>query len=164
VLAGACRYRGNGRVLCVDPFDGSGEDYSKPFYDAILTRLAVTQQDRFLQNTRDAGVDRWIEARPGTARDVSRSWSTPIDMLFLDGDHSVAGMRLAYESFAPYLVDGGILAVHNSSDRVYEVGHEGARRLVLETVRMPEYSDIRLVGSTTLATRRSGGGAARPRP
>ena len=154
VMGAACRKRGNGKLYCVDPFDGSGDGYSKPFYDAIRDRLTRPQLDLFCQNLHDAGVSAWIEVREGTAESVGADWSLPIDMLFLDGDHSVRGMRSAYDKFSPSLKVGGVLAVHNSASRDdYEENHDGGRRLVLDTVRGPKFAGERCVGTTTFATK-----------
>jgi predicted O-methyltransferase YrrM len=73
-----------------------------------------------------------------------------VDLLLLDGDQSRLGARAAYESWAPFLKPGGIIAVHNTEPRVYAPDHDGNRRLALEEVVPPRYTDVRLVGATTL--------------
>ena len=37
----------------------------------------------------------------------------PIDVLFIDGDHSCEGMLQDYKDYAPLVKDGGIIAVHD---------------------------------------------------
>lgn len=37
----------------------------------------------------------------------------PIDVLFIDGDHSMAGMLLDYHQYSPLVRSGGIIAVHD---------------------------------------------------
>jgi predicted O-methyltransferase YrrM len=39
--------------------------------------------------------------------------SRPIDFLFIDGDHSLQGVRLDYEFFAPLVRPGGLIALHD---------------------------------------------------
>lgn len=79
--------------------------------------------------------------------------SQPIDLLFLDGDQSPEGARIAYESFAPSVKKGGIIAVHNSADRDYDEGHDGYYRLVAESIQEPAFGNIYKVESTTFASK-----------
>jgi predicted O-methyltransferase YrrM len=151
LLAGARKTAGSGRVHCVDPFDASGDDFSVPFYRAIADSLQAPLRQCFEENVRHADLSAWVEVHQGTAETIGENWNEPIDMLFLDGDHSPEGARSAYESWAPHLKMGGLIAVCNSADRKYEETHDGSRRLVVETVHPPQYADVGCVGSTTFA-------------
>jgi hypothetical protein len=136
---------------CIDPFDASGDLPSVSSYDAIARQSVLTLRQRFDAYVQRAGLTDWIVVHESTVEKVAANWTSPIDMLFLDGDQSPAGARSAYDAFAPFLKAGGVLAVHNSGDAAYAPGHDGSRRLVVETVRAPEYCDIRCVDSTTFA-------------
>jgi predicted O-methyltransferase YrrM len=152
LLAGARKLRGFGRVHCVDPFDCSGDDFSVPHYKRLLAEAGGGRlRAYFEQNIRLAGLEDWIEVHEGHAEHVARSWATPIDMLALGGDQSPAGARAAYESWSPFLKPGGIIAIHNSSPREYAATHDGNRRIVVEEIVPPMYTDIRLVVHTTVA-------------
>jgi len=151
VLAGARKLRGSGKVHCVDPFDGSGDKFSVPFYSAIASETPLTLRERFEASMRYAGLTGWVVVHQGTAEAISSGWTQPIDMLFLDGDQTPQGARSAYERFVPFLKRGGVVALHNSSEREYAVGHDGYRRLVIEEFHAPVYSDIYCVESTTFA-------------
>ncbi len=151
LLAGARKLRGSGKVHCVDPFNASGDAVSVPFYRAIVGAQQESQRQRFDQNIHRAGLTQWVQVHQDTAETIGASWSEPIDMLFLDGDQSPKGVRAAYEQWSPWLKVGGILAVHNSSERIYAEGHDGHHRLVVETVRPPQYADIVSVETTTFA-------------
>ncbi len=52
ILAGARKLKGSGRVHCVDPFDGSGDSFSVPYYQEIIAGCvdgsARKQFDRYL--------------------------------------------------------------------------------------------------------------------
>ena len=37
----------------------------------------------------------------------------PVDVLFIDGDHTYAGIRSDYEMYGPLVRDGGIVAFHD---------------------------------------------------
>jgi predicted O-methyltransferase YrrM len=155
VLGGARKLRGSGRVHCVDPFDGSGDHFSLPAYRAISRDSPLTLRERFEASLRHAGLTSWMVVHQGTAEAISSTWTQPIDMLFLDADQSPQGARSAYERFVPFLKPNGVLALHNSSEREYAVGHDGYRRLVMEELRAPRYFDIYSVESTTFATKTS---------
>ncbi len=151
VMAGARKLKGSGEVHCVDPFDGSGDEFSVPVYRGIISGLPGTLRERFHANALAAGVDSWLQVHQATAENASLVWSTPIDMLFLDGDQSPSGVYSAYSSWKSFIKIGGIVAVHNSAPRKYEPSHEGHRLLVLNTIKPPQYDRVALIDSTTFA-------------
>jgi predicted O-methyltransferase YrrM len=157
LLAGARKLRRSGRVHCVDPFDSSGDSFSVPVYQQILSGDTRSQRKRFDDNLAGAGVSAYVDVHQGTAESVAAAWTRPIDMLFLDGDQSPKGARSAYDVWAPFLKVGGTIALHNSSDRRYDEGHDGYRRVVVESLVAPHYSDVECVGTTTFA-RKTGAG------
>ena len=154
LLAGARRLRGSGRVHCVDPFDGSGDPYSAPFYRAIAEADDTPLRRRFDDNVRR--LNRSIVVHEGTAESVGRGWTEPVDLLFLDGDHSPKGARAAFERWAPFLKVGGMIVLPNSSDREYEEEHDGHRRLVVESLLPPQFTRLYCVTTTTFARRGTG--------
>jgi MMP 1-O-methyltransferase len=153
VLAGMRKLQGSGKVHCIDPFDASGDSHSVPIYQEIVSRSRTSQRENFDEYMRRAGVTDWVEVYQGTAESVAATWTEKVDMLFLDGDQSPVGVRSAYERWSPFLKAGGIIAVHNSADRVYQPEHDGSRLLVLETIRAPDYKNIYRIDSTTFATK-----------
>ena len=150
VMAGARKLRGSGIVHCVDPFDGSGDPVSLMHYNAILTAFGGRPlQELFQENIDDAGLTEWVQAHRGTAEEVASGWSTPIDLLYLDGDQSPDGARASYEAWTPWLKRNGIIALHNSNPREYEPEHDGYYRLAVEEVHPPGFSNRFVVGSIT---------------
>jgi predicted O-methyltransferase YrrM len=151
-LAGARKLRGAGKVHSVDPFDGSGDSFSVPHYDAIITAFgARPPREHFERNIRAAALSDWVEVHLGKAQEVATGWAQPIDLLILDGDQSPAGVRAAYEGWAPWLKQDGIIALHNSDPHEYAPDHGGHYQLATEEIRPPEYVDRYLVGSFTFA-------------
>jgi len=53
-----------------------------------------------------------------------RSWEEPIDLLFVDGDHLEAGVRLDWERWHAHVRPGGCVAFHDS-----RLGRPGGRGL-----------------------------------
>jgi predicted O-methyltransferase YrrM len=151
LLAGARKLRGSGEVHCIDPFDASGEDFSAPVYRAISNTLPLSLRQQFERNIKQAGVAEWVTIHQGRASEIAQSWIQQIDMLFLDGDQSCHGVCAAYDSWAPFLRAGGLIAIHNSDPRPYHEGHDGHRRLVEEIIQSPKYDEVWYVGTTTFA-------------
>jgi predicted O-methyltransferase YrrM len=99
LLAGPRKIRNSGKVHAVDPFDCFGDSYSVGVYRDILIAVGGgLLRDYFHSNIRHAGLSDWVEVHQGRAREIAATWSTPVDLLFLDGDQSQAGAREAYES------------------------------------------------------------------
>jgi predicted O-methyltransferase YrrM len=48
------------------------------------------------------------------SHEAAVSWSTPIDFLFIDGDHSWAGINRDWCDWSRHVVPGGAVALHDS--------------------------------------------------
>jgi predicted O-methyltransferase YrrM len=151
VMAGARKERGSGRVHCIDPFDASGDAFSVPAYRAVADADLRPLRERFQANIARAGLTDWVEVHQGTAASVAAGWAEPIDMLFLDGDQSPDGARQAYDAWVRFLKAGGIIALHNSTERTYAAGHDGMHLLAVHRLRPPQYRDVFCAGTTTFA-------------
>ncbi|MFZ4639964.1 MAG: class I SAM-dependent methyltransferase [Nodosilinea sp.] len=151
LLAGARKLRGSGKVHCVDPFDASGDPFSVPYYQRVARRRKMALIDWFKENMRWCGLTDWVEIHQGTALEVRPAWTLPLDMLCLDGDQSPLGARATYEAFIPFLKTGGVITLKNTSDRDYDEGHDGNRRIAVETIVEPQYTDILYVDDMTFA-------------
>jgi hypothetical protein len=83
--------------------------------------------DDFQSALRNAGVLNAVEAHRLSSREAALDWNRPIRFLWIDGDHTYAGAKLDFELFSPYLVDGAIVALH---DTLHEF--EGPIRVFVE--------------------------------
>jgi predicted O-methyltransferase YrrM len=150
LLAGPRKVRSSGRVHCVDPFDCSGDAFSVPVYHELLAAVGGgSLRKHFEKNIGRAGLDEWVEVHQGDASEIAAAWTTPVDLLVLDGDQSRRGARAAYESWSPFLKPGGVIVVHNTEPRVYAADHDGNRLLALEEILPPRYTSVCLIGATT---------------
>jgi hypothetical protein len=152
LLAGARRVKGSGRLHCVDQFVASGDEFSMPIYQKIAKSLPQTLKECFDANVRAASLTDWISVHVQSALDAATHWTTPIDMLVLDADHSPQGARDIFLAWERFLPPGGILAVSNSAD-LRAPGHDGSLRVVQEFLRPPAYTAVRLVDMTTFAVK-----------
>ncbi len=151
VMAGVRKMIGNGIVHVIDPFDASGDTFSVPFYKLITNKINQSILDEFQENISQLKLQDYIQVHKGTAESIIHNWDTPIDFLILDGDQSPAGARSAYDLWFPFLKTGGYLCLHNSGDRVYLPGHDGHRRIFLEAVHSPAFSNIHTEKKTSFA-------------
>ena len=117
-------------------------------------------------------VDRAVRARGGpTVRwHVDRSevvggrWSAPVDLVFIDGDHSPATCRLDWELFSRWVTPGGVVVFHDArhgkpggEGLPGDGGLPGPTALVDELFRAPGAVDgwqIRAELHTTVAVER----------
>ena len=94
-----------------------------------------------------------VDVRPGFSHDHAPAFREPIDLLFLDGDHSFDAVQRDYRDWAPKVRPGGFLVLH---DVVHPV-HEGPRRVVDELLKHePFWVDHRYVDSMFVARKATG--------
>jgi hypothetical protein len=60
----------------------------------------------------------------GYSYDVAPTWSAPIDLLFIDGDHLEAGVQRDWDDWHGFIAPGGHVLFHDARD-----GREGGRGL-----------------------------------
>lgn len=136
------------RLCCIDPFDASGDGESAPTYGQRAGAVGGGLRRAFEQNLQAVGVQDMVDVRQGLSHEHAAQWREPIDLLFLDGDHSYDAVRRDFADWAPKIRPGGYLVMH---DVVHEV-HEGPRRVVDELVRTdPSWVDGRCVDSMFMA-------------
>ena len=80
----------------VDPRTGRLD--TLPFFRATLAGL---------------GLDDDVIAIVGRSAEVARLWRAPLGMLFIDGGHTEAAAQADYAGWAPRVVPGGALAIHD---------------------------------------------------
>jgi Methyltransferase domain len=76
-------------------------------------------------------VDRAVRGRGGPtlrwhverSEETGRRWSAPVDLVFVDGDHSPETCRLDWELFSPWVTPGGVVVFHDA--RQGKPGGEG---------------------------------------
>jgi methyltransferase family protein len=121
VLAHASRAAGRERVVAIDPFNGGASS-------------------AFRENVARAGVAGHVEPVVARSNDVAAGWTTPVRLVWIDGNHSFEQARDDLRNWAPHVVPGGIVAFHDT----YQ--WDGVRRVVDEqALRSPDLVLIGLV-------------------
>ena len=89
----------DGTLFAVDPFPAG--------------RLGFSLQQRIAHHE-VAGIENgrvtWVRA---TGADAARD-HTPVDFVFIDGDHSEQGLLADWNAWSPLVASGGIVALHDS--------------------------------------------------
>jgi MMP 1-O-methyltransferase len=138
-LAHGARDRGL-RVLAVDPHVNSREDPHARTLEA------------FQENLTRAGVLEVVDQLVMTSAEAVRLVTAPVELLFVDGDHSVEGARRDAELWLPRVMTGGTVLFHD----VASSGYAGPRRVFQRAIcRSPAYHRVRRVGSMGIAERTS---------
>jgi predicted O-methyltransferase YrrM len=100
----------------IDPFSDDAGLFAGWQGSAWATRRVV---DRAVRR-RGGPTLRWHVER---SQDAGRRWATPVDLLFIDGDHSEQACREDWELFSPWVEHGGVVVFHDA--RLGAPGGEG---------------------------------------
>jgi predicted O-methyltransferase YrrM len=136
-LAHGARLAGS-RVHAVDPHVNSRED----------PRAATLEE--FKANLRRAGVEDVVEPMVMTSVEAAAALAGPVELLFVDGDHSLAGASRDAATWLPRVIRGGVVMFHD----VATSGYSGPRRVFQRQIcRSARFHRIRKVGSMAIAER-----------
>jgi MMP 1-O-methyltransferase len=100
----------------------------------------------------DAGLDNVVSAVVGTTQQVARWWTTPLTLLFLDGNHTEEVAQHDYAAYARHVVEDGLLAVHD----VFERPEDGGRppwNIMRRAVDTGAFEQVSVTGSLRVLRR-----------
>lgn len=101
------------KVTAVDHFKGSPEHQAGQACASPLLEREGTTYNAFLENIRKFGVEDWVVPMRMSSEEAAAQWSGPIRLLFIDGDHSYEASKKDFETWAPFVVHGGVIAFHD---------------------------------------------------
>jgi predicted O-methyltransferase YrrM len=117
VHLGAAAQVTGAQVVTVDHHRGSEENqpgwewHDDALVDPHTGRLETLPSLR--HTLWDAGLDDVVSVVVGSTSQVAAWWSSPLELLFLDGNHTEQVAQHDYEAFARHLVEGAVMAVHD---------------------------------------------------
>jgi len=158
-LAAAARDKGQ-PVITVDHHHGSEEN--QPGWEYHDTTLVDAQTGRLdtLPHVRAtlaaAGVEEDVIVIVGRSANVARLWRTPLGMLFIDGGHTDVAATTDYESWAPWIAPGGLLAIHDVFPDPAD-GGQAPYRIYLRAIQSGAFTEIPGEGSLRLLERTGDG-------
>ena len=158
-LAAAAREKGQ-PVITVDHHRGSEEN--QPGWEYHDTTLVDPRTGRLdtLPHARAtlaaAGVEDDVIVVVGRSAEVARLWRTPLGMLFIDGGHTDVAATTDYESWAPWIAPGGLLAIHDVFPDPAD-GGQAPYRIYLRALKSGAFTEIPGEGSLRLLERTGDG-------
>lgn len=110
--------RDSGRLLfALDHHRGSEEnqagwEWHEP--DLVDTELGLIDTlPTFRRTIHNAGLEATVVALVGDSPAIAAMWTTPLALVFIDGGHGEEPAHLDYEGWAPKIVAGGTLLIHD---------------------------------------------------
>ena len=101
------------KVVAVDHFQGSPEHQKDGEFESGHIADGVGLFEVFQKNLKSTGIDDWVHVIRADSAEANKSWSHPIRLLFIDGDHSYEASRQDYESWSRWLTPEGLVAFHD---------------------------------------------------
>jgi MMP 1-O-methyltransferase len=104
-------------VFSVDHHHGSEENQPGwEHHDAALIDPRTGRIDTlplWRRTVDDAGLGATVIGLVGDSPTIAAHWSTPLDLCFIDGGHGAEPAWADYRGWAPHVVVGGWLAIHD---------------------------------------------------
>jgi predicted O-methyltransferase YrrM len=154
-LAAAARAVG-GLVFTVDHHRGSEENQAGwEHHDPSLVDPRSGRMDTlpvFRRAVEEAGLEDVVVAVVGESASVAAHWRTPISLLFVDGGHGEGPAHADYAGWAPWVMPGGLLAIHD----VFTDPADGGRPpydVYLRAIRSGCFTERDVVGSLRVLER-----------
>ena len=136
-LALGVKAAGEAEVVSIDPHFTFTGVYGGQFGPA--DRVA------FFENLLRCGVADRVRVIELPSQEASRAWSSPIELLWIDGDHADEAVRRDFDEWEPHVVTGGMIALHDSADPEL-----GPGRVVAAAVRSGRFEYVGRVEATTV--------------
>ena len=159
VYLGAAAREVGGTVFTVDHHRGSEENQAGwEHHDASLVDADSGSMDTlptFRRTIERAGLEGHVVAVVGPSKVVSAHWRTPLSLLFVDGGHGEQPATDDFEGWAPWVMPGGLLAIHD----VFPDPADGGRppyEIYLRALAGGAFTEREAVGSLRVLRRTSG--------
>ena len=106
-IAMALKENRRGRLYAIDPHRPN--DWAESPYGKDLDTA-----ESFRTNISKLGLSEQVIMIRSTSEEAARDWQRPIDLIFIDGDHSYTGVKRDWELFAPHVRPFGIVVFHDT--------------------------------------------------
>lgn len=140
-LAAGARAGNRPKIYAVDPHTGSPEHHAE--FGEVETFA------EFTANVAAAGYESDVVPLRMRSTEAAAHVTEPVELLFIDGDHSYEAVVADVEAWWPKLTDGGFVAVHDA------FLHLGAPRQVIRERIVRNCSDVRFAYSLFYARKRA---------
>jgi predicted O-methyltransferase YrrM len=158
VYLGAAARVADGTVFTVDHHRGSEENQAGwEHHDASLVDPETGLMDTlpvFRRTIQRAGLEDRVVAVVGRSTTVSRWWGTPLSLLFIDGGHGEQPARDDYAGWAPHVMPGGLLVIHDVFPDPAEGGRPPYEQIYLPALASGDFEEVEALGSMRVLQRR----------
>jgi MMP 1-O-methyltransferase len=148
-LGAAAKNRG-GVAVTVDHHRGSEENQPGwEWHDPELVDPdtgAIDTLPFFRRTMHAAQLEGHVIAVVGRSTTVASLWSTPLALLFIDGGHAIEHCINDYRCWAPKVMPGGVLAIHDVFPDPADGGQAPYEHIYLPAIR-DGFVEVRQVGS-----------------
>lgn len=102
----ALRENVRGKIYAIDPHsttewnDSGGVENSLPVFQRHIAAM---------------GLQNYVEIIRADSLTAARGWTRPIDLIFIDGDHSYEGVKADWDLFSPFLTTSGVAVFHDTT-------------------------------------------------
>jgi predicted O-methyltransferase YrrM len=83
-----------------------------------VNTIDIQPQESLPGNIARADLGDHVNVIVGRSADVSKSWTKPIEMLFIDGDHSCAGCLSDIKHWERYVIKDGYIVFHDFANKM----------------------------------------------
>ena len=136
LVNGVALGKNKNKIYAIDPHIGSIEHEAKLKNKSSL--------EKFKENMEKVGISGKIETIIDKSQSAAKDWKLPISLLWIDGDHSYVGAKADFDLYFPFLVKGGVVALHDSTQG-------SLPRVVYESFKKKGVHKIRLIDSIAYA-------------
>ena len=146
VLSRAISKKKGAVLFCIDPFNAHGDPSSAAHYRNVSQKMDVSLLEHFTQNIKRYGSYKHVKTLRGYSTDFSGNWDKPIDLLFIDGNHSYEAVKRDFLEWSPFIKPGGYLIMHDVSfdpNFRHQDPIKVAREFILDNSEWVDHKQIR---------------------
>ena len=159
IYLGAAAREVGGTVFTVDHHRGSEENQTGwEHHDSSLVDAESGLMDTlptFRRTIERAGLEDQVVAVVGRSRTVSAHWRTPLSLLFIDGGHAEEHAQNDYSGWAPWLMNGGALVIHDVFPDPAD-GGQPPYHVFLRALQGGSFEEVEALGSMRVLRRTAG--------
>ena len=146
-------------MFTVDHHRGSEENQAGwEHHDATLVDDELGLMDTlptFRRTIARAGLEDQVVAVIGRSTTVSAHWRTPLSLLFIDGGHAEEHAQNDYSGWAPWVMGGGLLVIHDVFPDPAD-GGQPPYHVFLRALESGAFTEVEALGSMRVLARTSG--------
>jgi predicted O-methyltransferase YrrM len=149
MLGGGLRNKCGAKLNCIDPFGiDENPEYQRLYYDGLITKMRHSVEEAFRRNIRRCGLADIVNQIRGYSFEVAKTWTEPIDMVFIDANHEYESVRRDFEMWSTFVKPGGIVALHDIAEQ-----WPGPTRVMNEALQPPRFEEPQRVESLAWAVK-----------